>query len=116
MALYVLFWFLAIARIGAAVPTLIALCLPPVLVTLWSVVRGREQLDCAAGACWLLALAGTVLVVLRHGGAGAAPCRRGQRGRRRALSVGSAAAVRGLYAGQRRACPRRWAPARRPRA
>ena len=31
MALYVLFWFQGIARIGAAIPTLIALCLPPVL-------------------------------------------------------------------------------------
>ena len=34
MALYVLCWFLGIERIGAAIPTLIALCLPPVLVAL----------------------------------------------------------------------------------
>lgn len=68
MALYVTFWFLAIARIGAAVPTLIALCLPPVLVTLLAVARGREQLD-AALALWLvLALGGTTLVVMQHGG------------------------------------------------
>ena len=68
MALYVLFWFLAIARIGAAVPTLIALCLPPVLVTLWSVARGRERLDAPLLALLAAALGGTALVVLRHGG------------------------------------------------
>lgn len=69
MALYVSFWFLAIARIGAAVPTLIALCLPPVLVTLLAVLQGRERLD-APLALWLAsALGGTMLVVARHGGA-----------------------------------------------
>jgi DME family drug/metabolite transporter len=68
MALYVLFWFLAIARIGAAVPTLIALCLPPVLVTLWSVARGRERLDTTLVALLTAALGGTALVVLRHSG------------------------------------------------
>jgi drug/metabolite transporter, DME family len=72
MALYVTFWFLAIARIGAAVPTLISLCLPPVLVTLLAVARGRERLD-APLALWLgCALAGTVLVVAQHGGGAAA--------------------------------------------
>lgn len=69
MALYVLFWFLGIARIGAAVPTLIALCLPPVLVTLLAVLRGRERLD-GALALWLaMALGGTVAVVW-HGSDG----------------------------------------------
>jgi len=68
MALYVLFWFLAIARIGAAVPTLIALCLPPVLVTLWSVARGRERLDAPLVALLTAALGGTALVLVRHGG------------------------------------------------
>ena len=32
-------------RLGAAVPTLIALCLPPVLVTLLAVARQHGQLD-----------------------------------------------------------------------
>lgn len=73
MALYVLFWFLAIARIGAAVPTLIALCLPPVLVTLWGVARGRERLDAALVGWLVSALAGTALVVMRHDGAAAEP-------------------------------------------
>ena len=69
MALYVLFWFFGIARIGAAVPTLIALCLPPVLVTLLAVLRGRERLDAAMVAWLVAALAGTALVVWRHDGA-----------------------------------------------
>jgi len=87
MALYVLFWFLAIARIGAAVPTLIALCLPPVLVTLWSVARGRERLDTPLVGWLAAALAGTALVVMRHDGA-AAEARALWEGV--ALSVGSA--------------------------
>jgi DME family drug/metabolite transporter len=45
MAGYVLFWFLGIERIGAAIPTLIALCLPPVLVTIVALVRGQEKLS-----------------------------------------------------------------------
>ena len=68
MALYVLCWFLGIARIGAAVPTLIALCLPPVLVTLVGVARGRERLDAPLALTLAAALAGTALVVLREGG------------------------------------------------
>jgi DME family drug/metabolite transporter len=71
MAMYVLCWFLGIARIGAAVPTLIALCLPPVLVTLVAVVRGRERLDSTLVATLAAALIGTTLVVLRHGGVAA---------------------------------------------
>ncbi|MBT9488271.1 MAG: DMT family transporter [Rubrivivax sp.] len=72
MALYVLCWFLAIARIGAAVPTLIALCLPPVLVTLWSIARGRERLDGGLVAALAAALGGTAFVVLQHGSASGA--------------------------------------------
>ncbi len=69
MALYVLCWFWGIARLGAAIPTLIALCLPPVLVTLWAVLRGRERLDRPLLLTLAGALAGTVLLVWRHGGA-----------------------------------------------
>lgn len=72
MALYVTFWFLAIARIGAAVPTLISLCLPPVLVTLLAVARGRERLDGMLSLWLLCAIVGTVLVVAQHGGGAAA--------------------------------------------
>ncbi len=71
MALYVLCWFLGIERIGAAVPTLIALCLPPVLVTLVAVARGQERLDGSLVAVLAAALIGTVLIVARHGAASA---------------------------------------------
>lgn len=67
MALYVLCWFLGIARIGAAVPTLIALCLPPVLVTLVALARGQERLDLSLVVVLAAALTGTVLIVERHG-------------------------------------------------
>lgn len=67
MALYVLCWFLGIERIGAAVPTLIALCLPPVLVTLVALARGRERLDAQLVIVLAAALTGTVLIVWRHG-------------------------------------------------
>jgi drug/metabolite transporter, DME family len=72
MSLYVLCWFLGIERIGASIPTLIALCLPPVLVTAWAVLRGRETLDVRLFLLLASALGGTVLIVLRHGG-GASP-------------------------------------------
>lgn len=72
MSLSVLAWFLAIARVGAAAATLVAVCLPPALVSLWQVLRGRERLD-AALLLWLaVALGGTALVVARHD-SGAAP-------------------------------------------
>lgn len=68
MALYVLCWFLGIERIGAAVPTLIALCLPPVLVTLVALLRGQERFDASLLGVLAAAIAGTLLIVLRHGG------------------------------------------------
>ncbi|HSW03051.1 DMT family transporter [Aquabacterium sp.] len=94
MALYVLCWFLGIERIGAAVPTLIALCLPPVLVTLLAVLRGRERLDAGLLIVLGAALAGTVLIVLRHG-AGGAPVAAGTLWAGIGFSVASAV----LYAG-----------------
>ena len=66
MALYVLCWFLGIERIGAAVPTLIALCLPPVLVTIVAVLRGQERLDLKLVVVLAAALCGTALIVARH--------------------------------------------------
>jgi DME family drug/metabolite transporter len=66
MAGYVLFWFLGIERIGAAIPTLIALCLPPVLVTIAAVIRGQEKLDMELLAVLAAALIGTTLIVYRH--------------------------------------------------
>jgi DME family drug/metabolite transporter len=69
MAGYVLCWFLGIERIGPAVPTLIALCLPPVLVTIVALLRGQERLDLQLQVVLAAAIGGTVLIVLRHGGA-----------------------------------------------
>ncbi len=68
MAAYVLCWFLGIERIGAASPTLVALCLPPVLVTIVAVARRRERLDAALLAVLGAALSGTTLSVRQHGG------------------------------------------------
>ncbi len=68
MAMYVLCWFLGIERIGASIPTLIALCLPPVLVTGVAVLRGQERVDLALLVVLAAALGGTVLIVSRHGG------------------------------------------------
>ena len=73
MAGYVLCWFLGIERLGAAIPTLIALCLPPVLVSLHGVVRGRERLDAPLVGVLGAALLGTALVVSSHGEAPGAP-------------------------------------------
>lgn len=72
MALYVLCWFMGIERIGAAIPTLIALCLPPVLVTLVALLRGRERADAGLAVVLAAAIGGTALLVLRHGASGAA--------------------------------------------
>jgi DME family drug/metabolite transporter len=68
MALYVLCWFLGIERIGASIPTLIALCLPPVLVTVVAVLRGQERVDAVLLVVLVAALSGTALIVVRHGG------------------------------------------------
>jgi len=72
MALYVLCWFLGIERIGASIPTLIALCLPPVLVTVIAVLRGQERVDVSLFVVLVAALAGTALIVAREGGSGSA--------------------------------------------
>ena len=68
MSLYVLCWFLGIERIGASIPTLIALCLPPVLVTIVAVLRGQERIDTPLLVVLAAALSGTALIVARHGG------------------------------------------------
>jgi DME family drug/metabolite transporter len=66
MAGYVLLWFLGIEQMGAAVPTLIALCLPPVIVTAIAVARRQEQADLKLLLILLGAIAGTVLIVVQH--------------------------------------------------
>jgi DME family drug/metabolite transporter len=64
MAGYVLAWFEGIAHIGAAIPTLIALCLPPVFVTAWGALRRELVLDAGRLALIALSLAGTAALVL----------------------------------------------------
>lgn len=95
MAGYVLCWFYGIERIGAAIPTLIALCLPPVLVTMVALLRGQERADLQLAVVLAAALVGTVLIVVRHddGAAGA--------GNRRDLIAGVSYAIASavLYAG-----------------
>jgi DME family drug/metabolite transporter len=66
MAGYVLLWFLGIERMGAAVPTLIALCLPPVIVTAVAVARRQEQADLQLLLVLVCAIAGTALIVVQH--------------------------------------------------
>jgi len=72
MASYVLLWFIGIARIGAAIPTLIALCLPPVFVTAWALARGRQRASLALLAILAASLAGTVLLIVGGGAGGGA--------------------------------------------
>lgn len=67
MAGYVLFWFIGIEKIGAAVPTLIALCLPPVIVAIIAIIRGQEKADLQLIFILSGAIIGTVLIITRHG-------------------------------------------------
>jgi drug/metabolite transporter, DME family len=66
MAGYVLLWFLGIEQMGAAVPTLIALCLPPVIVTAVAVARRQESADLQLVLVILGGITGTVLIVVQH--------------------------------------------------
>ena len=72
MASYVLLWFIGIAHIGAAIPTLIALCLPPVFVTAWALARGRQRASVMLMAILAASLAGTVLLIVGGGTEGGA--------------------------------------------
>jgi DME family drug/metabolite transporter len=63
MAGYVLAWFLGIERLGAAVPTLIALCLPPVLVTMVGIARGTVRGGPRLWTVLAAAIGGTALVL-----------------------------------------------------
>ncbi len=63
MAFSVSCWFAGIALLGAALPTVIAICGAPVIVALVSVLRGYEPFGLRLLAGLLLALAGVALVV-----------------------------------------------------
>lgn len=91
MAGYVLCWFLGIERLGAAVPTLIALCLPPVLVTAYGAARGTLRVDATLLALLAAALGGTALVLAPAAGIGT--------GDAAARDAGNAAAAGGPLTG-----------------
>ena len=67
MSGYVLLWFLGIEQMGAAIPTLIALCVPPVIVTIIAVFRGQETADLQLILMLSGAIVGTVLIITQHG-------------------------------------------------
>ncbi len=69
MAGYVLLWFLGIEQMGAAIPTLIALCLPPVIVTAVAVIRRQEQADLQLWMVLMGAIVGTILIIGQHSSA-----------------------------------------------
>jgi len=66
-ALAVTSWFAGIVILGAGLPTLISICLAPVIVALVSVVRGYERLTPRKLVALGLALAGVVAMVLPAG-------------------------------------------------
>ena len=62
-ALYQVCYTAAIAYVGVTVSTLIALCVAPVLVALFSIVVARERLTMATLIALVCALGGTMLLV-----------------------------------------------------
>jgi DME family drug/metabolite transporter len=64
MALNVTSWFAGIALIGAALPTVISICCAPVLVAIFSVLRGYERASLRLVLALVVALAGVMLIVL----------------------------------------------------
>jgi len=64
MAINVTCWFEAINRVGAAIATVIALCLAPVIVGIISVLTGIERISFRLVSAVLMAVGGTVLIVL----------------------------------------------------
>ncbi|WNG47693.1 DMT family transporter [Archangium minus] len=63
MALSVVSWFAGISVLGAALPTVIAICCAPVLVALVSVVRGFERMTRHTLLALCMALAGVAVMV-----------------------------------------------------
>jgi DME family drug/metabolite transporter len=112
MAGYVLAWFQGIARIGAAVPTLIALCLPPVFVTAWGLARGRLRASAGLALLVLMAVAGAAaLVIGGQPAAGAGGSSAGPAPEAWLAGIGFSVASALLYAGFALVSPglsRRW--------
>lgn len=111
MASYVLAWFIGIACIGAAIPTLIALCLPPLFVTLWAWGRGQLPVDAELLALLALALAGTVGLVAGGQNPDGASAAAGASAGRWVAGIAASLASALLYAGFTVVSPglsRRW--------
>jgi len=64
MAINVTCWFEAINFVGAAIATVIALCLAPVIVGIISVLTGIERISFRLVSAVLMAVGGTALIVL----------------------------------------------------
>ena len=64
MAINVTCWFEAINMVGAAIATVIALCLAPVIVGIISVLTGIERISFRLVSAVLMAVGGTALIVL----------------------------------------------------
>jgi len=64
MAMNVSCWFMGVAYIGAALPTVISICCAPVMVALLSVLRGYERASGRLLAALVLALMGVALIVV----------------------------------------------------
>lgn len=67
MAANVTCWFLGIALIGATLPTVISICFAPVLVAIFSVVRGYERMSARLFLGLFLGVAGVALIVVTDG-------------------------------------------------
>ena len=73
LILYQWLYLAAIDRLGVTTATLVALCVPPVVVALVSTVFWREPFTSRLGAALVGAVVGTVLLVAQPTGAGGLP-------------------------------------------
>lgn len=64
MAMNVTCWFMGVAYIGAALPTVISICCAPVIVALLSVLRGYERASGQLLSALVLALIGAGVIVM----------------------------------------------------
>ena len=67
MALNVTCWFAGIELIGATLPTVISICCAPILVAIFSVLRGYELLNGQLMSGLGLAVGGVALIVVTNG-------------------------------------------------
>lgn len=102
MAASVNCWFMGIAALGPALPTVIAICGAPLIVAAVAVWRGYERASRALGVALPLALAGVVLLVWPSGGGVAGHAAALQRAAGLAWSLGAAALQAAVVLGNAR--------------